>query len=92
MDTALLGLLDMVVNYVESRKGSSSNTGTSSAPKPTATAATGDRSTEADQQHKEEVVRSAPAVKFLTRTDFFSLVQYNDVSNYHHIILTLPPA
>lgn len=33
-----------------------------------------------DPRDKAEVIRGSPAVKFLTRTDFFSLVQYSDVS------------
>lgn len=36
-----------------------------------------------DPRHKAEVIRGSPAVKFLTRTDFFSLVQYSDVSIYN---------
>ncbi|XP_067952073.1 E3 ubiquitin-protein ligase HECW2-like isoform X2 [Watersipora subatra] len=33
---------------------------------------------DAETRLKQEIIRNSPAVKFLTRTDFFSLVQYSD--------------
>lgn len=63
MDMALVQLVDVLVNVLSSRLGSSST-------------ATG----HSNVANKEEVIRNSPAVKFLTRTDFFSLVQYSDVS------------
>lgn len=35
---------------------------------------------DAESRNQQEIIRNSPAVKFLTRTDFFSLVQYSDVS------------
>lgn len=67
MDTALVQLVDVLVNVLSSRIGSSSTSSTATPG-------------HSDVANKEEVIRNSPAVKFLTRTDFFSLVQYSDVS------------
>lgn len=71
MDQAILQAVDLFIRLIDSKSTPAQKSN------PAATA---------DPRHKEEIIRGSPAVKFLTRTDFFSLVQYSDVSISNHII------
>ena len=44
---------------------------------------------DAESRNQQEIIRNSPAVKFLTRTDFFSLVQYSDVSINQQCLYTM---
>lgn len=91
MDVIVFQLVDLVEKIRLSRKGAAAAAaaeaaGTSAAPPVAATATTssknttGSAATDSDTRRLQEVIRNSPAVKFLTRTDFFSMVQYSDVS------------
>ena len=58
---------------------SSSSSSSSHHPKPP----------DAESRNQQEIIRNSPAVKFLTRTDFFSLVQYSDVSINQQCLYTM---
>lgn len=86
MDMLVYQLIDLVDKFRAARKGtavattqpppaaSSASTTTSASSQPKTAA------TDEETQRQREVIRNSPAVKFLTRTDFFSQVQYSDVS------------
>ena len=62
-----------------SAAGCSSSSSSSHHPKPP----------DAESRNQQEIIRNSPAVKFLTRTDFFSLVQYSDVSINQQCLYTM---
>ena len=85
MEVIVLQLLDLVEKIRLCHSGAAAATATAAShTQPTSgQSKTGTSSTvDAETRQKQEIIRNSPAVKFLTRTDFFSLVQYSDVSVY----------
>lgn len=78
MDIIVFQLVDLVEKIRSHHASRTSGTASSSAPISGSTSQA--KPTDAVTRNQKEAIRNSPAVKFLTRTDFFSLVQYSDVS------------
>ena len=77
MDVLAYQLCDLVQNFSTCSLGAAATASTSAGQFKSSTTPT-----DAETRQKQDVIRNSPAVKFLTRTDFFSLVQYSDVSAF----------
>lgn len=86
MDALVFQLVDLVEkirSHHSSRSGAATAASTSTSSTASTAAGTSSQSKPTDTDTtQQEIIKNSPAVKFLTRTDFFSLVQYSDVSIY----------
>jgi len=87
MDILVAQLMELVESFHSGSLAAAAaapNSSSSAAPaaaqsKSTASSATAS-APDSEALRQQELIRNSPAVKFLTRTDFFSMVQYSDVS------------